>query len=149
MSVKSQERKRAMFAYEKVCNYKNWINQDMGKKSEDDKKKLRTCFISYAKDIPSYVKINGLIATLAFVQNKKAIKNDNDKKKMEPKVYKYIYNIIKEWLIEQELVTEMGSEDFIEQVFKMSSSSYKLITTEVLSLFGWIKRFAESELTID
>lgn len=137
MSIKSQENERAKFAYEIVQAYKTWCEEEC---PNEDKKKLRSCYISYVKNVPSYIKINGLLATLAFIKDRK--KNE---KKIEGKVYQKLYSTINQWLQKQGLIEE--TDDFIEKIFDMSSSAYKLTTGEVLSLFGWMKRFAESELS--
>ena len=120
-TIKGLERGRAKFAYE--CAKE-------GKKLEngDDKK-----YKSYVKNIPMLIKTNGLGPTFAFLFSK----SDD--------AYDLIYKQIKGWLNkdEKQLVKIENGEDLVEKIVSLESPEYRAATIEVLSLFNWLRRFAD------
>ncbi len=128
MSVKSFYLERAKFAYNEVIEFK--------KKHSD---KCQSKFKSYSKSIPSYIKMNGLLATVAFINVKKGENSDDEK------AYKGLYDITVKWLKETNFLN-VDNEDLMASLVELSPSKYRDIEREVLSLFAWIRRFAEGEL---
>jgi CRISPR type III-B/RAMP module-associated protein Cmr5 len=104
--------------------------------------------------IPTYIKTNGLLNTLAFLYSGSKDKNDNVTAKGK------VLKNIREWLTHSEygLISQSINND--ELLMKHLTNSYNppkpeneqvtakdLIqcTTEVLALFNWLRRFAKSE----
>lgn len=138
MSIKSQELKRADFAY-------SYIKREFKTEEKPSKESLEVMknFKSYVMNVPAYIKTNGLLATYAFIGTK-----------METTAYKKIYEMTKEWLRSdacsvKESVAIGEKEDLKGKFLSLSSNEYKLVTKEVLALFHWVKRFAVSELDTD
>jgi len=133
MSLKSMNLERAGFVYNEIIEFKK----------ENQKKEIRDNFKSYAKNIPAYIKQNGLLATYAFIETK----FNKDKNKDEAISYYALYNITKKWLCENGYRKEFRKEDTISSyLLELSSDKYKSVEMEILNLFSWIRRFAEGEL---
>lgn len=134
MSVKSQEMDRAKYAYD-------WIKENVVNETNEVKK----CFISYVKNVPAYIKVNGIAATYAFIGTKiSKKKNDTDAK-------------AKGWRLVNEMTLARlntcypdiirGTKAKLNEVFvNIDSQNYKIITKEILAFFNWARRYAESEL---
>ena len=129
MSVKSFYLERAKFAYNEVIEFK-----------ENHSKECQSKFKSYSKSIPSYIKMNGLLATVAFINVKKNGKSSNDEK-----AYKGLYDITVKWLKEANFLN-VDNNDLMASLVELLPSKYRDIEREVLGLFAWIRRFAEGEL---
>lgn len=84
---------------------------------------------SYAKKLPMLVKTNGLGATFAFVLSK--CKEGN--------TYELIYKQTATWINTKYPFTG----DFSKFIITQNSNEYRAITNEVISLFTWLRRFAE------
>ena len=147
--IKNIEKLRAEFAYECVEDFlkkseelkkikrdikENNINCDKQKDNELCKKieELKSYsspseYKSYVKKIPTLIQTNGLSATLAFMYSKK-------------KTYEIIYNQIKEWLEKRGFKVD---KELVKWVILKDSSEYRHITSEVMALFVWLRRFAE------
>ena len=121
--INDLEKLRAEFAFE--CVEKEVVDE-YGKDS-----KISNEYKSYVKKIPTMIQTNGLSATLAFIYSKKG-------------TYKIIYNQIEKWLKDKRKVKD-NSEELIKWIIidVKSSSKYKFITSEVMALFMWLRRFAE------
>ncbi|MCC7429834.1 type III-B CRISPR module-associated protein Cmr5, partial [bacterium] len=85
---------------------------------------------SWAKKIPSMIQMNGFGQTVAFLYSKK----DKDP-------YKTFYTQISTWLKEKKFLEQ--TQELVDEICKVDSAKYRLMTTETLSLFGWLRRFAE------
>ena len=92
------------------------------------------------------VKTNGLGATFAFVLSKKVkVKKINNQdvpagNQNNPKnAYDLIYKQTAEWIYNKYPFTG----DFSEFIITQNSNEYRAITNEVISLFTWLRRFAE------
>lgn len=110
-------------------------------------KKVDKAYKAYAKKIPMLVKSNGLGATFAFIFSKK--KNETDKKDY---AYWTIYNQTDKWLrVEKASIFPFipqkdkdGKDiEFADALILLDSNQYRAITVEVISLFTWLRRFAE------
>lgn len=90
---------------------------------------------SYVKKAPMMIKTNGLGATFAFIMSKS--KDGN--------TWELIYNQVDEWLKRNEnsyLINNQQGE-LSEILIRLNSGDYRTVTNEVLSLFNWLRRFAE------
>lgn len=130
---------RAQFAYNHIVEFKNHHS------SSDEQGELK----SYSKKIPTYIQTNGLLATMAFVKKKAAGKKGQA-------AYTCIYDMISEWFREKvaencslyKTNSNIINIDFISVLAneELSMSDYKYIEQEIIRLFTWVRRFAESEL---
>lgn len=119
MAIKNLAQSRARFAYSEVSNIigKNWAKE----------------FKSHVKDIPMMIKTNGLAATYAFVFSNR-----------EKEHYQKIMDISRDWLVDQQHVFELGKhEDFFKKLLDLDTPHYRLAAREILSLFTWLKRYAD------
>ena len=117
--AKGIEQGRASFAYQKAL-------EGQQKGVEDSKK-----YKSYVRKMPMMIKTNGLGATLAFYFSKDVM-------------HKFVYEQIYEWLVShQQLLTSKDSTAFVKEVVELNSQEYRMVTTEVMALLNWMRRFAE------
>ena len=102
---------------------------------------------SYVEKTLMFIKTNGLGATIAFMLSKKNNKIKKGKKpgeKENPKnAYDLIYMQISNWFKDERNIHKFDFDDFSKELCKIDSQEYKAITTEVLALFTWLRRFAE------
>lgn len=126
--IKDTQRQMADFAYKCACD---------GAKEERSSE-----YKSYAKRIPTMIKTNGLAETFAFVFSK-----ISNKKSESGYAYKLLYEQITIWFKEESGVLPLPDlkkeEDLIKEIIKLDSPTYRAATKEVLSLFNWLRRFAE------
>jgi len=115
ISSKGIEGGRAAFAYE--CA------------SEAKDKSFCKEYKSHVKRIPMLIKTNGLGQTFAFVNSK------------GDEAHKLIYNQTSEWLSKNGFIN--SNDDMIEQIINKASFDYRQLTIEVISLFVWLRRFAD------
>lgn len=115
-SIKNVAQRRADFAYQ--C-----AGIDHKKPSE---------YKSYVKKIPMLIKSNGLSATFAFMLSKGG-------------TYDTITAQCKEWLNHYSVLAgELnGNVDLVQKIIQLDSIKYRALTNEVLTLFNWLRRFAE------
>jgi CRISPR-associated protein Cmr5 len=90
---------------------------------------------AYTKRIPMLIKTNGLGAALAFI---KAKGSGND-------AYQLLYEQTAQWLQQDDksLVCLAQDDDLVGKIVSLNSPEYRAVTTEVLALFSWLRRFAE------
>lgn len=86
-------------------------------------------FASYAKKMPMMIKTNGLGASMAFAFSKKD--------------WTDVYNTIEDWLQKKEYISEGSRGKLIDDIVKMDSTRYRIVTNEVLAYLTWLRRFAE------
>ncbi len=118
------EQGRAKKAYEYVREVKK-LGLDKGR------------YKSYVKKVPSYIKINGLGNTFAFIKSK------------SEREYQQIYDQTCRWITEddpKDLLNlkggGIGDMEFVEKLVNIDSNSYRAVTGEILALFNWMRRFA-------
>lgn len=131
MSLKSKDRERAVYAYESVKNFRGHYNKE--NKADAEEK-----FKSYTKNILSYIQLNGLVAAFAFVEIKKETKNTSQQ------AYDGLYRITQEWL---KRIYSLQDSDvlYVSRYFAgLESEQYRTVQREILKLFSWIRRYAES-----
>ena len=118
MPKSTLERGRAAFAYKQVSSY-------LKGKSEKQQKNYR----SYLKKLPAMIKTNGLGQTFAFYSSEKG-------------AYRDIYEQIGQWL-KKEHKDLFDEKTVVESIISMNSSDYRMITTEVIALTNWMRRFVD------
>ena len=139
--LRSIEQKRAKFAWEKITQVK--IKFEKGKsiqlkfnsegKPIEINKTFIENYISYVKKSPTLIMTNGLGTTLAFYKSK------------SKDAYGYLYDNINEWFIK---TRKIEAKDILEWIIDEKTSSVQVyqVTSEIISLLAWMKRFVESEL---
>ena len=124
--------------FDKENNKKNDNNEKITNHRENLLKKFR----SYSIKIPTMIKVNGLVATLAFIKGK----SEN--------VYKHIYENINNYYTDN---FNSKYNDIIKDILSkgndVNSNSYnnieyqRIVTTTILSYLLWVKRFSISEIS--
>ncbi|KOF58272.1 MULTISPECIES: type III-B CRISPR module-associated protein Cmr5 [Clostridium] len=124
-----------------------------------DNKKYKTL----VKKISTLIQKNGFINTLVFVLSKSNIENPKKEDIIKKQYNNKILNDIIKWNYENDKINNLidfekyeidinDNDDkyntiniakYIQAVTELNQSQYKLITKEMMSLFGWIKRFAD------
>ncbi|MDO5411747.1 MAG: type III-B CRISPR module-associated protein Cmr5 [Lachnospiraceae bacterium] len=158
---------RAKFAYAEINAYKKkHAAEASGKGGESESLKYQSKLRSYAKSVPSYIKTNGLLATMAFIDTKKIKKREANKNKQsennyDGEAYQCLYDLIAGWSVQTVLARYKNPKagtgasagyfksDFsnmTEVLANLSVSEYKNTEREILNLFCWVRRFAEGEL---
>lgn len=145
-TLKGIEQKRADYAYKCVLEAKQVLTTAH---QIDTYFYLAKKYKSYATKVPMYIKINGLGATFAFILSKtvKDKKGDNNQPPIlagsvqsHPKnAYDLIYKQTSDWL----RVKFPFEGDLTEFIITQNSNEYRTVTNEVITLFGWLKRFSE------
>ena len=120
---------RATFAMEKI------EAAQLAFKAMEDPRKREKEFKSHIKDIPMMIRLNGLAAAFAFVFSK--AKGGNGKPD-----YEQLNLISQEWLRKQGILGE-AEKDFAQNLIKLGREDYRRATHELLSLFTWLKRYAD------
>lgn len=115
------------------------------KKEKKEKNVLLDKYKTISKKMTTLIQKNGLIGTLVFILSKTE----------KEKSHKLILEHIKKWCKEDYRIDfsrnekllfqdkNIKNEEFIENISNLSSQEYRLITKEIMMLFGWIKRFAD------
>jgi CRISPR type III-B/RAMP module-associated protein Cmr5 len=148
-TMKSIAQARAKFAWECASEY-NPLDTDT-EEQKKRKKKAKDEYSAAVDKVPTYIKTNGLLNTLAFLYSK------SKKGNREEKLLEQICN----WLTGQNLQNGVAAFPMIESSnlttgnnlqekvlnYLMISNAKDLIrcSTEVLALFNWLRRFAKSE----
>ena len=114
--IRDMAKMRAEFAYAAVRNFVNGAN-------EQNRKEYK----SYVKKLPALIQTNGLSATLAFMFSKGG-------------TYKSIYNQMNSWLQECGLKSD---EELMEWILGRDSAQYRRVTSEIMALVNWMRRFAD------
>ncbi|MEL6254341.1 MAG: type III-B CRISPR module-associated protein Cmr5 [Bacteroidota bacterium] len=136
MNIKNLEGGRASKAYK-------YVSEVQKAYSENTDLKYPGAYKSYAKKIPMLIKTNGLGATFAFVLSK--AKNDPGKKEyayylLHEQTYKWLQSDEKKHLLEGLDVKHRNMPGIL---VNLESNKYRAVTAEVISLFNWLRRFAE------
>lgn len=115
------EEGRAAFAFEHV-------KQAVEELAEDAQN-----YKSYVRSLPSMIQVNGLGQAMAFYYARKR----------KYKAYRDIYNSIFNWLQRKFPDHFQQQNELVEEVVKLRSEDYRMITMELLALMNWMGRFAE------
>jgi CRISPR-associated protein Cmr5 len=144
--IKNLSQVRAQFAFEQVKAAKLRLDQkdiDAHKGKEGSPKmKGAKEFKSYVKNVPMMIRTNGLAAAYAFVFSRAKAENKSEAKD-NYNAYHHIQAISQAWLIEQKVMDPALKGDFYKQLIDLSQPDYRRATRELLSLFTWLKRFAD------
>lgn len=126
--IKNTSQQRARFAYQQVEQVNAWE----GKESDTAKKEFK----SHVKDIPMMIRTNGLAATYAFVFSKRSKKD-----------YAAILSLTEEWLVKNKgLFATDEKKEFYQNLIELDQYRYRMAAREVMSLFTWLKRYADGLL---
>lgn len=85
---------------------------------------------SLAREMPTYIQVNGLAQTLAFLKA--------NKKKHH---HLMMFNHLSNWVCQQ---LKFKDGDLLSHVLKIDNQSYRRATTESLAFLQWLKRFSEA-----
>lgn len=139
MSLKSKERERASYVYDMVREYR--IKNKNNLSDAEDK------FKSYAKNVLSYIQLNGLIAAFAFVEVKKG--KGSESANIDARAYEALYNITAGWLKKEGYYNSDANKDGEKSknlsgyFSECETGEYRAVQQEVLKVFNWIRRYAE------
>ncbi len=135
--IRNQDKLRATFSYKAVDSFVN-------NNSKENQKKYR----AYIRNIPSMILNNGLGSTIAFIFSK----NEED-------VYNSLGSDIYDWLnqgqnsylinLDKKEQSKEKLQELTNKIICLNSSEYRAVTNEILSLFNWLKRFAEGMIEGD
>ena len=114
--------KRAEFALNKVVDI-----------PPDKKEKFKP----FSAGAPSMILQNGFGQALAFWVAKG---------KDEHSEHMTMFNIVKEWLCQNNLATGQSKTNFILNISQMDQTKYLTAQKETLALLEWVKRFANAGL---
>ncbi len=114
------ERQRAEVAWQNIKDIKN----------EKYEGKYRSLVIQ----MPTFIQVNGLAQTLAFL---KAKDQDHHRKAHE---------VLSNWF-QKRFPDNFSTGDLLHQIINMNSQEYRWATREAIAFLQWLKRFAEAELT--
>lgn len=123
------ENGRAKFAFECIENGKRIV-------SKPDELK------SHIGNTPMLIKNNGLGATLGFYLSKK-------KKKDQKTDYEFIGECFLGWIKDNDILPNQFKnfpddfEKFVKKITELPPSEYRLLSSEALKFFTWMKRFSE------
>ncbi|ACF13408.1 CRISPR-associated protein, Cmr5 family [Chloroherpeton thalassium ATCC 35110] len=120
----SLERGRAKFAYDCAVD-----GSKINKKKE---------YKSYVKKLPMLIKVNGLGASISFINSKS--EKDQNKKGYS---YYLLSNHLTEWLTKSGTISLQENQGLADFIISQPSQKYRHITIEVLAFLAWLKRFAE------
>lgn len=141
MSLKSKDRERAVYAYESVKKFRDRYNTENKSKAEE----AENNFKSYAKSILSYIQLNGLVAAFAFVETKKDKGDNKSNKDASTQAYEGLYRITQEWIKKIYGLKDDSDILYISYYFaRLDSEQYRAVRNEIIKLFSWIRRYAES-----
>ena len=134
----------AQFALKKVKQILEY--EEIEKEKEKKKQKLAADkYKSLSKKMTVLIQKNGLIGTLVFVLSK--VKKEKANEFVLENIVKWCEEDYKlDFLREKLRVDEENAnsnEVFIEKITKLSNQEYRLVTKEIMNLFGWIKRFTD------
>jgi len=57
-----------------------------------------------------------------------------------------MFNIVKEWLCQNNLTTGQNTTEFIRNISQLDQSQYLTAQKETLALLEWVKRYANAGL---
>ncbi|KYN79029.1 type III-B CRISPR module-associated protein Cmr5 [Clostridium sporogenes] len=134
----------AQFALKKVKQILEY--EEIEKEKEKKKQKLAADkYKTLSKKMTVLIQKNGLIGTLVFVLSK--VKKEKANEFVLENIVKWCEEDYKlDFLREKLRVDEENAnsnEVFIEKITKLSNQEYRLVTKEIMNLFGWIKRFTD------
>lgn len=99
---------------------------------------------SIVNKVPTYIKTNGLLNTVAFLYSKKASGKNGE---VISNIHIWLTNKQENeyHLLPDTLNTEAKLLEYLTDPAKVTAKDLIQCTTEVLALFNWLRRFAKSE----
>lgn len=120
--------------------------QNVLNKNPENKDKYKTL----VKKMSTLIQKNGYISTLAFCYSKSSIEHNEvlkniiqwncDNDKIKSLISNLNYNDKKHF-------SSKDIENYIAEIVKLEQKNYRIISKEMMILFGWIKRFADGMIT--
>jgi CRISPR-associated protein Cmr5 len=98
---------------------------------------FRKEYKSLAQKLPTLILTNGLGQTLAFLRAKGKGNSGNE--------HGALYSHLSQWVMKQ--VKGEASDNLLNWIVESDSLAYRRAATESLAFLGWLKRFAEAELS--
>jgi CRISPR-associated protein Cmr5 len=92
--------------------------------------------ISFSAGAPSMILQNGFGQATAFWISKSKGKDE----------HMAMFNIVKEWLCQNNFASGQNKTDFIRNISQMDQTKYLTAQKETLALLEWVKRFANAGL---
>jgi CRISPR-associated protein Cmr5 len=116
--------------------------------SVDESAEVASRYRAYVKNLPMLIKTNGLGSAMAFV---KAKAQDSPP---EGTAYDLLYAHVEQWLQSDQkkhllASAEADTDDLVEQLVTMDSSTYRAVTMEVMNLLNWLRRLADGMTDAD
>lgn len=110
--------------------------------TNEEKKNFKVKYKTLVKKISTLIQKNGYISTIVFCYSKHT--NEHNE----------VLNNIIEWNCSNDKINsnidknkyksdEYFYNEYIEEVVKLDQKQYRMLTKEMMILFGWIKRFAD------
>lgn len=127
MNIYDLNRKRALFAYERLSE-----ENLQGLKNEEVR--------SYSRKLPSMIAVNGLIKTISFYYKKSYGSKEDES--TERKAYTHIYDVLYDWL--SSFMSIKSKDDMVIDLCRLGEHEYFYITKEALALSEWVKNASES-----
>jgi CRISPR-associated protein Cmr5 len=138
--MKSIAQARAKFAWECAdkFNPKDSDNDDAKKR----KKKEKDEYSSVVEKVPTYIKTNGLLNTLAFLYSKKSGSGKQGEVLSNIHIWLTKKQKNEYHLLPESLDTDYKLLEYLTDPTKVTAKDLIQCTTEVLALFNWLRRFA-------
>ncbi len=142
-TMKSIAQARAKFAWECASKY-NASDTDT-EEQKKRKKKEKDDYSAVVDKVPTYIKTNGLLNTLAFLYSKKS--GSGKQGEVLNNIHTWLTNKNKNeyHLLNETLNTDLKLLEHLTDPTKVTARDLIQCTTEVLALFNWLRRFAKSE----
>lgn len=110
--------------------------------NEDRKAEFKDEYKTLVKRMPTLIQKNGYISTLAFCYSKgrkehaEVLENIIDWNYENDKIKNLVFGTNNKKL-------KYSYDKYIEKIVALDQKSYRIISREMMILFGWIKRFAD------
>jgi CRISPR-associated protein Cmr5 len=129
--------------------------EEVIKYDEENKKRkfipISKEYKTISKKMTTLIQKNGLIGAMVFILSK--VKEENEKEKKQNNSHYFILLDMMNWsdrsskleVLKKKLSVgdKKSKESFISKVTELSNQEYRLLTKEMMNLFGWIKRFSD------
>ncbi|WP_055666017.1 type III-B CRISPR module-associated protein Cmr5 [Desnuesiella massiliensis] len=141
-NVNLQVARFALKSVKEILEYDIELESD----NKDKQKLISKKYKTVSKKMTILIQKNGLIGTLVFVLSKA------NKEKSHEFILKHIRSWCKEDFKLEFLRDKLkfcDNQSFIESITTISNQEYRLVTKEIMNLFGWIKRFADGMIEGD
>ncbi|WP_052354004.1 type III-B CRISPR module-associated protein Cmr5 [Flectobacillus major] len=135
---KDQQNKNLLDAFleDTETNLNNWKDEKDNFKADlvNYYHKYGKEYKAYSRKIPMLIKTNGLGATFAYMKAKG---------KSNGTPYHLLYEQTQAWIQSRTYLDGYIQKDILKSIVELDSNKYRALTSEVITLFGWLKRFSE------